>query len=121
MSPSRVAETLANGLAADPLFCGLVANLHLHLEHQVDLDRVVEIRRTSADPGMSLADAIEQALPARRCSGVPSVLLASCRLTLRRPLWPIAHPPQGLIDAFAEVPEVPPEGNLDLYPRLPDS
>jgi hypothetical protein len=67
---------------------------------------------------MSLADAIEQALPARRCSGVPSVLLASCRLTLRRPLWPIAHPPQGLIDAFAEVPEVPPEGNLDFVSAL---
>ena len=41
-------ETLANGLAADPLFCDLLANLHLHLEHEVDLDGVVEIRRTSA-------------------------------------------------------------------------
>jgi len=41
-----------------------VANLHLHLEHEVDLDRVVEIRRTSAAALMSLADAIEQALPA---------------------------------------------------------
>ena len=40
MSPSRVAETLANGLAADPLFCDLLANLHLHLEHEVDLDRL---------------------------------------------------------------------------------
>jgi hypothetical protein len=28
-SPARVAETLANGLAADPLFCDLLANLHL--------------------------------------------------------------------------------------------
>jgi Tetracyclin repressor-like, C-terminal domain len=46
MSPSQVAETLANNLAADPLFCDLLANLHLHLEHEVDLDRVVEIGRT---------------------------------------------------------------------------
>ena len=58
-SPLRVAETLANGLAADPLFCDLVANVHLHLEHEVDLDRVVEIRRTSAAGEMLLADAIE--------------------------------------------------------------
>jgi hypothetical protein len=29
-------------------------------------------------------------------------------------LWPIAHPPQGLIDAFAEEPEVPPQWNLDF-------
>ena len=38
MSPSRAAGTLADGLAADPLFCYLLANLHLHLEHEVDLD-----------------------------------------------------------------------------------
>jgi hypothetical protein len=43
-SPSRVTETLANRLAADPPFCDLLADLHLHLEHQVDLERVVEIR-----------------------------------------------------------------------------
>ena len=41
MSPERVAETLANGLAADPLFCDLLANLHLHLEHEVEIERVV--------------------------------------------------------------------------------
>src|ERR1700751_6283027 len=44
MSPARVAETLADSLAADPLFCDLNANLHLHLEHEVHIDRVVEIR-----------------------------------------------------------------------------
>ena len=43
MAPSRTVETLANGLAADPLFCDLLANLLLHLEHEVDLERVVEI------------------------------------------------------------------------------
>src|SRR5262249_26979483 len=76
-SPSRVAETLANGLAADPLFCDLLANLRLHLEHEVDLDRVIEIRRTSAAAEMSLADAIEQALPALGRSGALNVLLAA--------------------------------------------
>jgi len=48
MSPSRVTAKLANGPVAGTLFCGLLANLRLHLEHAVDLDRVVEIRRTSA-------------------------------------------------------------------------
>ena len=42
MSP-RVAKTLANGLAADPLFCDVLANLHLHRKREVDLERVVEI------------------------------------------------------------------------------
>jgi hypothetical protein len=38
MPPSRTAETLANGLAADPLFCDLLINLPLHLKREVDLE-----------------------------------------------------------------------------------
>jgi hypothetical protein len=88
MSPSRVAETLANGVAAAPRFCDLLANLHLHLEHEVDRDRVVEIRRTNAVAVMSPADAIEQALPALGRSGALNVLLAA--YSLAAPLWQIA-------------------------------
>jgi AcrR family transcriptional regulator len=110
MSPSRVAGTLADGLAADPLFCDLLANLHLHLEHEVDLDRLVEIRRTSAAAEISLADAIEHALPVLGRSGALNVLLAACSLTAY--FWQIAHPPQRLIDAFAEEPQVLPDWNL---------
>ena len=116
MSPSQVAESLANGLAADPLVCDLLANLHLHLEHEVDLDRVVEIRRTSAAAEMSLADAIEQASPVLGRSGALNVLLAACSLTAY--FWQIAHPPQRLIDAFAEEPQVPPDWNLDFASAL---
>lgn len=115
MSPSRVAETLADGLAADPLFCDLLANLHVHLEHEVDLDRVVKIRRTSAAAVMSLADEIEQALPALGRSGAFDVLLAA--YSLAAPLWPIAHPPEGLTDAYAEE-EVPPDWNIDFTSAL---
>jgi hypothetical protein len=43
MAPSRTVETLANGLAADTLFFDLLANLLGHLEHKVDLERVIEI------------------------------------------------------------------------------
>jgi AcrR family transcriptional regulator len=116
MLPSRVAETLANGLAADPLFCDLLASLHLHLEHEANLERVVEIRRTSAAAVMSLADAIEQALPALGRSGALNVLLAA--YSLAAPLWQIAHPPQRLIDALAEEPAVPSDWNLDFASAL---
>jgi Tetracyclin repressor-like, C-terminal domain len=80
MSPSRVAEKLANGLVAGTLLCGLLANLRLHLKHAVDLDRVVEIRRTSAAAEMSLADAIGQELPVLGRSDARNVLLAACSL-----------------------------------------
>ena len=33
-------------------------------------------------------------------------------------MWQIAHPPQRLIDAFAEEPEVPPDWNLDFASAL---
>lgn len=43
VSPSRMTKTLANGLAAGPLFCDVLANLHLHLQHEVEVERVGEI------------------------------------------------------------------------------
>ena len=80
------------------LFCDLLANLRL--EHEVDLDRVVEIRRTSAAAMVSLAAVIEQRC--RRCSA-PRTRRPWCRLRLGgAPLRQIKHPPQGLIDAFTE-------------------
>ncbi|MGO9158201.1 hypothetical protein [Mycobacterium sp.] len=44
MTPSRAAKTLVNGPAADLFFCVALASPHLHLEHPVDLQRVVEIQ-----------------------------------------------------------------------------
>ena len=44
VSPSPTAQRLANGATADVFSCDALANLHLNLEHTVDLDRVVEIR-----------------------------------------------------------------------------
>lgn len=80
MSPSRGAETSANGLAAHHLFCDLLDDHHLHLEQEVDLDSVVEIRRTSAAAEMSLADAMEQALPVLERSGALNVPFLACSL-----------------------------------------
>ena len=76
MSPARVADALANGLAADPLFCDLLANLHLHLEHEVELEQVLEFKQISNAAVLSLTDAIENALPALGRSGAFDVLLA---------------------------------------------
>ena len=116
-SPSRVAETLANGLADDPLFCDLLANLHLHLEHEVDIDRVVEIRRTIAAAAVALAGAIERALPALGRSGAFDILIAA--YSLAAAFWQIANPPERLTDAYTKEPEVlPPEWNIDFVSAL---
>ena len=116
-SAPRVAETLANGLAEDPLFCDLLANLHLHLEHEVDVDRVVEIRRTISGAAVALADAIEQALPTLGRAGAFDTLIAA--YSLAAAFWQIANPPERLNDAYAEEPEVlPPEWNIEFAPAL---
>jgi hypothetical protein len=44
MSPSRPAKTLADGLAADPFSCDVLASLHPHREQKGDPQSVVEIR-----------------------------------------------------------------------------
>lgn len=116
MSPAWVAETLVNGLADDPLFCDMLANLHLHLQHEVDAERVVEVKRTSTAAGLAMADAIEQALPSLGQKGALDLLLAS--FSLASALWQMAHPPEGLADAYAMEPEVPPDWNLDFRTAL---
>ncbi|MDT5348106.1 MAG: hypothetical protein QOH91_1393 [Mycobacterium sp.] len=117
ISPVRVAATLANGLAADPLFCDLLANLHLHLEHEVDADRVIEIRRTISAAAVALADAIERALPELGRSGAFDTLIAA--YSLAAAFWQIANPPERLTDAYAEESEVvPPEWNIEFASAL---
>jgi AcrR family transcriptional regulator len=117
MSPVRVAETLANGLAADPLFCDLLANLHLHLEHEVDADRVIEIRRTISAAAVALADAIERALPALGRPGAFDTLIAA--YSLAAAFWQIANPPAKLSDVYEEEPEVlPAEWNIEFGSAL---
>lgn len=119
MSPERVAASLTSGLAADPLFCDMLANLHLHLEHEVDADRVVEVRRGSTAAALAMADAIERALPGLGRQGALDLLLAC--YALAAPLWQISHPPTQLAAAFkneAMERPVPPEWNLDFTTAL---
>ena len=116
MSPARVADALANGLAADPLFCDLLANLHLHLEHEVEIERVLGFKNISTAAAMSIAEAIEEALPALGRSGALDTLLAA--YSLAAPLWQLAHPPKGVADAYADEADVPPDWDVDFTPAL---
>lgn len=116
MSPGRVAEALAQGLADDPLFCDLLANLHLHLEHEVELDRVLEFKEISNSAVISLTDAIENALPGLGRSGAFDVLLAS--YSLAAPMWQMANPPKRLADEYAKRADVPPDWKIDFTAAL---
>ena len=116
MSPGRVAEALALGLADDPLFCDLLANLHLHLEHEVQLERVLEFKQVSNAAVLSLTDAIENSLPGLGRSGAFDVLLAS--YSLAAPMWQMANPPKRLADEYAKRTDVPPDWKIDFTAAL---
>lgn len=116
MTPDRVVETLVSGLAADPLFCDLLSNLHLHLEHEVDVAQVIEVRRVSAAAVMASAGAIERALPGLGPRGALDLLFAA--YSLGSVLWQIGHPPETLTSAYAEEPELSPGWNLDFSTGL---
>ncbi|OBG04171.1 transcriptional regulator [Mycolicibacter sinensis] len=116
MSPERVVQTLVSGLVADPLFCDLLSNLHLHLEHEVDAERVIEVRRVSAAAVMASAGAIERALPALGPKGALDLLLAA--YSLGSVLWQVSHPPPSLTEAYADEPELAPGWDLDFGTAL---
>lgn len=78
----------------------------------MDVERVVDTRRTSTAAVMSLADPIERALPELGRPGAFDVLLAA--YSLAAPLWQLAHPPEDLADAYQEEAEVPPDWNIDF-------
>ncbi len=43
-SPSRAAETLVNRAVVDAFFSEVITDLSLYRKHQVDLDRIAEVR-----------------------------------------------------------------------------
>jgi len=115
-SPAQVAETLASALAADTLFCDLLANLHLHLEHEVHIDRVVEIRRTISAAAVEVANATQRALPALGRSGAFDILIAA--YSLAAAFWQIANRRSAYRCLCNEPEVVPPEWNIDFASAL---
>jgi AcrR family transcriptional regulator len=115
-TPRRVAEILAETLAADPLFCDLLANIALHLEHEVSIDRVVDFKQVSTVAFISIADAIAHVLPAVGRQGALDTLTAAYALAAT--LWQVAHHPAALAEAYADGRAPAPDWNLAFIPAL---
>jgi hypothetical protein len=97
VTPSALTEILVSGLSADPLFCDLLANVPLHLEHDVDVERVREFKRVSDAAVMAMAEAIGDALPGLGRRGALDVVTATDAIAAT--LWQVAHPPEALAQA----------------------
>jgi hypothetical protein len=116
VTASTVAETLASALDADPLFCDLLANVPLRLEHDVDVERVAEFKRISRAAVNSMADGIEKALPGIGTDGALDIVTAANAIAAT--LWQVAHPPEALARAYADDQTITPTWALDFVRTL---
>jgi AcrR family transcriptional regulator len=119
VAPAELASVLAGTLAADPLFCDLLANVPLHFEHEVATARVVEFKRASRDAVLRIAEAVSTAAPSLGRSRSVDVITAANALAAT--LWQVTHPAAGLRAAFLADPElalVPPDDFQGPLTRL---
>jgi AcrR family transcriptional regulator len=118
-APAELGLVLTDTLVADPLFCDLLANVPLHLEHEVATDHVVEFKRVSRDAVLRIADAIGVAAPYLGQDRALDVVTAANALAAT--LWQVTHPAAGLREAFEAEPGlslVPPRDFQATLARL---
>jgi AcrR family transcriptional regulator len=100
----RLAEVLATTLAADPLFCDLLAHVPLHLEHEIDVERVIDFKRQTREPITAMVDAIAAAAPYLDARAAGDLVLATDALAAT--LWQVAHPAPSLAAARQRDPDL---------------
>jgi AcrR family transcriptional regulator len=116
VSPASLARILVTTLADDPLFCDLLANVPLHLEHDVAVERVVEFKRSSHPAVVAMAEAIAAAVPGlSRRGGLDMVTAANA---LGATLWQTSHPSATVADSYAADPSIAPTWTLDFRKTL---
>lgn len=115
VSPAELAEVLVACLAADPLLCDLFANVPLHLEHDVDVDHVVEFKRGSRQAIDVLTAAIGAATPSLAATAIDVVTAANA---LAATLWQVTHPGAELAAAYRADASLSIVGPGDFTPTL---
>jgi AcrR family transcriptional regulator len=119
VAPGELGPIVAWSLLDDPLFCDLLANTPLHLEHEVAVERVIEFKRSSRESVARLSAAIAAATPALGESGALDVVTAANALAAT--LWQVGHPAPPLSAAMEEDPTlslVGPADYRDTFSRL---
>jgi AcrR family transcriptional regulator len=119
---ARRAEQLAAGLAGSladrPVLCDLVAVQAGVLEHNVPTDVIASFKRRSVGHATTLVGLVHAALP--ELSEDESWRLVIGAFLLISSLWAHARPPQAVLDAYAQIPELE-SMRLDFKDTLEDS
>lgn len=104
ITPAALAAVLAGTLAADPLFCDLLANVPLHLEHDVEVASVIEFKRSTHDAITRMREAIGAAVPGLGPEVAIDVVTAANAMAAT--LWQATHPTPPLAQALQGDPSL---------------
>jgi AcrR family transcriptional regulator len=104
ISPADLAAALARSLADRPLFCDLLAHTTLTLERHVSIEVVRAFKLRGLAAVDELAALILAALPAIGRRGARDLIAVSTALAAA--LWQTAHPPQTVVQLYAEDPRL---------------
>ena len=116
VTPAELADVLASTLAADSLFCDLLANVPLHLEHDVDVERVIEFKKSSGAAIRALTRTVAAAVPSLGPAGALDIVTAANALAAT--LWQVTHPGAALRAALDSDPALALVGPGDFEKTL---
>ena len=114
----QVAGALARSLAERPVLCDLVSAQAGVLEHNVPTDAIMSFKRRGLGHASTLVELVRQALPEFSQDQAWRFVLAA--FLLISSLWAHATPPQAVLDAYEEIPELR-TMRLDFATTLEDS
>jgi AcrR family transcriptional regulator len=114
----QLARVLARSLAARPVLCELISAQAAVLEHNVSTDAIASFKRRGVASAKTLGGLIRQALP--ELSEDEAWRLVISVFVLTSSLWAHATPPQAVLDAYEQIPELR-SMRLDFSATLEDS
>ncbi len=113
----QLAGALARSLAERPVLCDLLSAQAAVLEHNVSSDSIASFKRGGVAHATTLVGLIRQALPELSEDQAWRLVLAAVLLTSS--LWAHATPPQAVLDAYEQIPELS-SMRVDFAPGLED-
>lgn len=100
----RLAGVVARSLADRPVLCDLLGAQASVLEHNVSSDAIASFKRRGVAHAAAFGDLIRQALP--ELSEDQTWRLVVGVFLLTSSLWAHATPPQAVVDAYEQIPEL---------------
>jgi AcrR family transcriptional regulator len=114
----QLAGVVARSLAERPVLCDLLSAQAAVLEHNVSTEAIASFKRSGVSHAATFGGLIRQALP--ELSEDEGWRLVLGTLLLTSSLWAHATPPQAVLDAYAQIPELS-AMRLDFADALEDS